>query len=243
MLYPGLSPVKLVGTDLVQAIPLVLAAALASRLLPGSGLRWTVAILVALPCALWVGLDPVTGLVAFACLHNLSPLGFLIERLGRRGGLLAAPVFLLLPALLASGVPESLFTLPPPPPEFGGLARASLLSAFVPAELVGPRAWSWFRACVFLQCAHYVFVLWVLPRLGPGRRPTPLFGWPAPRRFARGVAAVGLASAAVFAVDFGAARAHYAIPAALHAWIEVPLLVLALRWPSTTGSQPSCSLS
>ena len=35
MLYPGLSAVKLVGTDLVQAVPLVLAAAISNIALHG----------------------------------------------------------------------------------------------------------------------------------------------------------------------------------------------------------------
>ncbi len=39
MLYPGLSAVKLVGTDLVQAVPLVLAAAI-SNILVNGGLDW-----------------------------------------------------------------------------------------------------------------------------------------------------------------------------------------------------------
>jgi uncharacterized protein len=38
MLYPGLSPVRLVGTDLVQAVPLVLAAALSNIVI--NGLDW-----------------------------------------------------------------------------------------------------------------------------------------------------------------------------------------------------------
>jgi len=42
MLYPGLSAVKLVGTDLVQAVPLVLAAAISNIAL--HGLDWTVTI-------------------------------------------------------------------------------------------------------------------------------------------------------------------------------------------------------
>jgi len=42
MLYPGLSAVKLVGTDLVQAVPLVLAAAISNILL--SGLDWSILI-------------------------------------------------------------------------------------------------------------------------------------------------------------------------------------------------------
>jgi uncharacterized membrane protein YfcA len=42
MLYPGLSAVRLVGTDLVQAVPLVLAAAISNVAL--HGLDWTVTI-------------------------------------------------------------------------------------------------------------------------------------------------------------------------------------------------------
>ena len=39
MLYPTLSAVKLVGTDLVQAVPLVLAAAISNILVHGLDLR------------------------------------------------------------------------------------------------------------------------------------------------------------------------------------------------------------
>ena len=50
MLYPGLSAVKLVGTDLVQAVPLVLAAAISNIVI--NGLDWSILIpLVAPPRA------------------------------------------------------------------------------------------------------------------------------------------------------------------------------------------------
>jgi hypothetical protein len=42
MLYPGLSAVKLVGTDLVQAVPLVLAAAVSNIII--NGLDWSILI-------------------------------------------------------------------------------------------------------------------------------------------------------------------------------------------------------
>ena len=42
MLYPGLSAVKLVGTDLVQAVPLVLAAAISNIAI--NGLDWSILI-------------------------------------------------------------------------------------------------------------------------------------------------------------------------------------------------------
>lgn len=43
MLYPGLSPLRLVGTDLVQAVPLVLAAAI-SNIVVNQGVDWTLLI-------------------------------------------------------------------------------------------------------------------------------------------------------------------------------------------------------
>ena len=43
MLYPGLAAVKLVGTDLVQAVPLVLAAAV-SNILVNHGIDWSITI-------------------------------------------------------------------------------------------------------------------------------------------------------------------------------------------------------
>lgn len=228
---------------LAALVPLVAVAVLAVGVARGLGLRLAVALVVTALCALGVLRDPWTGLVIFACLHNLSPLAFLGERLGARGLALGLPVFVLVPALIVLGVPDALLALPAPAAGWRGLAGDSLLAAFVPADLVGRQAWLWFRACVYLQCAHYVFVLWVLPRLGPGELAEPLLGWPRWRTFLPFVGGAGLISALLFAGDFGAARSHYAIPAALHAWIEIPLLVLALRWTSTPGSQPSCSPS
>jgi uncharacterized protein len=43
MLYPGLAAVKLVGTDLVQAVPLVLSAAI-SNILVNNGVDWSITI-------------------------------------------------------------------------------------------------------------------------------------------------------------------------------------------------------
>jgi|1186.fasta_scaffold13788_2 uncharacterized membrane protein YfcA len=43
MLYPGLSAVRLVGTDLVQAVPLVLSAAI-SNILVNNGVDWSITI-------------------------------------------------------------------------------------------------------------------------------------------------------------------------------------------------------
>jgi uncharacterized membrane protein YfcA len=46
MLYPGLSAVRLVGTDLVQAVPLVLAAAISNIALHGLDLKLTIPLIL-----------------------------------------------------------------------------------------------------------------------------------------------------------------------------------------------------
>lgn len=54
MLYPGLAAVKLVGTDLVQAVPLVLAAAISNIAL--HGIDWEILIplvLGSVPGTIW----------------------------------------------------------------------------------------------------------------------------------------------------------------------------------------------
>lgn len=46
MLYPGLSPIRLVGTDLVQAVPLVLAAAISNTVANGFEPRLTIPLIL-----------------------------------------------------------------------------------------------------------------------------------------------------------------------------------------------------
>jgi hypothetical protein len=231
------------GLRLGLLIPMVLVAVVAAGTARGLSLRLAAALGVTALCTVGIVRDPFTWLVGFACLHNLSPLLFLAERLGRRGLWIGLPVFVAVPALVllaSTGVRGDAAALPA---SWHGIGRGSLLAAFVPDILADRHVLGWFRACVFLQCAHYVFVLWVLPRLGAGADARPVLAWPSRRAFGRGVLAIGALGALAFVADFGAARSHYAIPAAVHAWIEVPLLVLAVTWTSRPGSQPSCSPS
>lgn len=54
MLYPGLSAVKLVGTDLVQAVPLVLAAAISNIMIHGIDLAITIPLILgSVPGTIW----------------------------------------------------------------------------------------------------------------------------------------------------------------------------------------------
>jgi hypothetical protein len=78
---------------------------------------------------------------------------------------------------------------------------------------------------------HYAVVLHVLPRLsGGGETAGARLPWPR-RGFVAGTAAAGALMAAAFAGDFVGARALYAVAAALHAWLEIPVLLLACAVP------------
>lgn len=177
---------------------------------------------------------PVWTILALACLHNWTPVGFLAEGLPagerRRGGLLVGLGFGLLPlgvfaaSLLLPGWPE-LSVLPA-----GDLAQN--LGAYLPAAL-HERSWAVaaFSALVFAQCMHYAAIIGVLPRLAPG-------GAEAPRVLGLSrvptntwVGALVVLSAVGFlgyTVDFREARTWYGLVAAVHAWVELPVLLVAL---------------
>ncbi|MDJ0522310.1 MAG: hypothetical protein QNJ90_09585 [Planctomycetota bacterium] len=178
-------------------------------------------------------LVPVTTLVVLAVLHNLTPIGFLAERLrgnGRRAWLAGATVlFGVVPVALAFGVLG--------PPAYGGagpLPAGGLedhLGVFVPA------AWharvdvaQLFAAAAYLQCMHYAVVIGLLPRLEPRAVETTrvYVRWPRARAWLPilGVAAVG--GFVAYAASFGDARAIYGLFALVHAWVEIPVLMAAL---------------
>jgi len=240
----GLRALAVLGVGdfaLRAAVELLLGGALVATLAP------RLAIAGALPRALALAtlalalagaaLAPAVALVAFAFLHNLTPLGLLAERLrgSARAPLLALATlgFVVVPVLLiVSGRAAIVAALGLPlhdggPRTLGDLATAA--PSFVPGPwLDAPWAGDLFAAAAFLQCLHYLVVIGWLPRLGAGDAPAaPKLRWPTPRAFAGLV----LASTALLAVgyfaDFLDARAAYGVVASVHAWIEVPILLLA----------------
>jgi len=101
----------------------------------------------------------------------------------------------------------------------------------LPPFLAGSgHAADFFTAAVVAQGGHYLAVIVVLPlmlaRLSPGARG--LVPWPPAWAFALLVAASGLAGLLTFPQDFAAARGVYGIFASVHAWLEIPILILAL---------------
>lgn len=189
--------------------------------------------------ALWAAsVRPLDAIVWFAVLHNLTPVAFLAERLRgetrRRALHWCLFAFGVMPALIASGAAGHVLaalgasTAASVPPGIGGPEQH--LGAFVPSALRdGALALDLFRAAAFLQCLHYAVVLHVLPRLGAGdAAPAAPFCWPRGRWVPDLVTAGYLGLAVAFGLAFVDARLVYGTFAAVHAWIEVPVLALAL---------------
>lgn len=240
----GLRALAVVGVGdfaLRAAVELLLGGALVAALAPcfarATTLPRTLALATLALALAGASLAPAAALVAFAFLHNLTPLGLLAERLrgpARAPGLaLAALGFVALPALLVFGGRAPIvhaFGLPlhdDGPGALGDLAAAT--PAFVPGPwLDAPWAGDLFAAAAFLQCMHYLVVIGWLPRLGAGDQPAaPKLRWPEPRAFA-GLVVAGTALLAVgYLADFAGARTAYGVVASVHAWIEVPILLLA----------------
>lgn len=172
---------------------------------------------------------PVTTLVAMAFLHNLTPVGFLAERLRgsqRRVAMASClVVFVLIPSILLLAAPPATYLVGPL--SVGGLDNH--LPAFVPPALLGTSfADRLFTAAAYLQCMHYAVVLHVLPRLSGGTETrSAVLPWPRPKVFVAAVAGIGLLAAIGFAADFSGTRSVYALFAAVHAWVEIPVLLIA----------------
>lgn len=226
----------LLGAGLV-AIAAALAIARASA--AGAGL----ALLTAGALLAGVLYAPLPTLVTLALLHNLTPVGFLAERLrgrARRRALLAAGVVFFV-------VPTAIVLYPFFPPVVSGPFAVGELShnlqAFVPAPWIGTAFGErLFAAAAYLQVMHYAVVLGVLPRLGGGdRRARTALPWPRRRTFAAATLLTAAVATGAFAADFFGARAGYAVFAAVHAWIEIPLLLAAcaLRPTATCEARPA----
>jgi hypothetical protein len=182
---------------------------------------------------------PFHALLALAILHNLTPLGFVAEALGgerrRRALALLSVPFLVMPLLIASGLPGRLLAGAgfgdPEASLFAAAGPLALnLGAYVPVSLA---ASDWalpvFSGCVFAQLMHYAAVILLYPRLAGTARPMLL---PRLRRPAAAIAVAAAALAVGFLLDFRAARQVYAVAALVHAWVEIPLLVLLVSgWP------------
>ncbi|MBL8944942.1 MAG: hypothetical protein JNK45_17395, partial [Myxococcales bacterium] len=165
---------------------------------------------IAVAAALFIGLavSPLGTLLVLAILHNLAPWPLVAAAsqgvARRRAGPVGAAVYVAVPLLIATGLPFATLasvarpeaTVLPTGPLFDHLPAFWGPSPAAHPEL----ALHVFAACAYLQCAHYVGVLWVLPQVGP--QPTRV-----PTRVVTIAIATGFVVAATYAGDFFAARA------------------------------------
>lgn len=236
-----------VSRDSGMAIELLLVIALAVTTLPvlmrSGPLRAGVGFLLVVLLGLGVAMAPAFALVTLAFLHNLTPIGFLAEALRgaarRKAMIFCGVAFLAVPAFIMTGLPyEWLASRGWVSPEATLLPAGGLdlhMHVFVPAILRDSAvAFHLFCAAVYLQCMHYAVVIHVLPRLlsRDEQKPAPTaLPWSRGRAFGMVVATVGAVFFVGFCLSFGDARTVYGLFAAVHAWIEVPVLLLALAIP------------
>ncbi len=234
---------KVVPASIEAPMELGLVAALALSVAWGTASQASAAVAVALIIGAATWLAPYDTLVVFALLHNLTPLGFLwqLTPRGRRAAVMAVAVLglIALPLLVATGLPRALLggAFDGPDPLGAGPLGAHLF-AYVPPFLAGAHDQDLFTAAVVAQGGHYLAVIVALPamlrRIEPDARG--LAPWPSGWPFAALLAGAGAAGLAGFSIDFARARGLYGIAASLHAWIEIPLLILALTGQSASAS-------
>jgi hypothetical protein len=210
--------------------------------------RRALALAIGLAIGAAVLAEPFSTSVTLAVLHNLTPLALLWQLVPpparMRAMAWAAGALLGLPLFVATGLPRlalemlGIVGIGADPVRAGPLAEH--IGVYVPPLLLDSnRAADFFTASVVAQGAHYLAVILVLPlllrRLDSGA--AGLVPWP--RRFVLllGLAAAG--SLAFFLTGFAAARSYYSVAAALHAWIEIPILVLALTGGVQARSKPT----
>lgn len=186
---------------------------------------------------------PVPTFLVWAWLHNLTPLGFVAEitegEERRRWLVMLSIPFFVLPALVATGVFHDLANTMFRVAELQwtsmfGAGDKPLLS-FLPSD-------SWdlnlFSAAVVAQSMHYVAVIVLLPQLLRAKQGTStqtIVPWPTWPVFAAAVAAIAATAFGIYAVSYTDARAAYGVAAAIHAWIELPILLLAIGQGLTTA--------
>ena len=239
----GAQLLGLIAPDAGQSLEVGVVVLLSLSVLPRLWRRGVMvaAVGLAVSALLVAGLvtSPIHTLLILAILHNLTPLGFLADALkpGQRAPLLlvGAAIFVAIPVFIASGIPHHwLSALGMMAPEASILPVGPLsshLGAYI-HPVFHDEQWAIyaFSAVVFAQCMHYAVVIHLLPRLLDERehQHRGVLRWPSEGRF---VILMVLMSALLFGLfvwSFGTARAIYGIAAAVHAWVEIPILMLAL---------------
>jgi hypothetical protein len=168
--------------------------------------------------------DPIATSVSLAIVHNLTPIGFILDRQDSK----YSRVLLVLCGLIFGAIPLSIFLwqLLHSIGQIDLVTNAIYLNAFVvPSWQKLPIAYPLFSAVVFLQCMHYLVVIGSFSHWTNDRTPT-LLPWVNSKYFYIILAGISICLLFAFQHDFRLTRSLYGIVASIHAWIEIPLLLL-----------------
>ncbi len=180
--------------------------------------------------------DPIATSVIFAIFHNLTPIGFILERQGLKSTSMlwiCLTIFGLLPLLI---LVYQFFHLPTE-------TNLTHIGAFIaPSWQQLPIAYPLFSAVAFLQCMHYAVVIGLFSQWTPKHSLT-LIPWFLNTYFYLVLAGISICFLIFFQHSFVLTRAFYGVVASIHAWIEIPLLLLSLQLinqqPESIGSKIS----
>jgi hypothetical protein len=200
------------------------------------------AIGMAVSCLLGIGIiiDPIATSITFAIVHNFTPVGFILERerSNSRNILLACGfIFEVIPLLI---ILYQLF----PILDLHLETNKGYLSAFIaPSWQKLAIAYPLFSAVTFLQCMHYAAVIGWFSQWTNGRSPT-LLPWLTSQYFYWLLGVISLIFLLAFQHSFILTRSFYGIVASIHAWLEIPLLLLLTQQlipqkPAAIGSKIS----
>jgi len=166
-------------------------------------------------------------LLLLGLIHNFSPLPMLWDMTRdtpslkplawQMTGLFLIPLLLACTALPGIALPEFMQGYVP-------LLDGQWPPSWAPAHRAG--LWS---AAVFAQCLHYFSVIYLLPKVQQQQSGQAIL--PRWAKIVTLLAALGLVG--YYAVDYGTARKLYMVMAGIHAWLEWPVLLIALL-----GMQP-----
>ncbi len=181
---------------------------------------------LAVGCLLAIGIikDSIATSIIFAIFHNLTPIGFILDLQGFRSKYIRSmgAIFGLIPLLIILYQLCPIIDLPLE-------TNLNYLSAFIaPAWQQSSIAYPLFSAVAFLQCMHYAVVIGLFSQWTPNRSST-LIPWFSNRYFYLLLAIISICILVAFQHSFILTRSFYGIVASIHAWIEIPLLLLLLQ--------------
>ncbi|WP_310410640.1 hypothetical protein [Chamaesiphon sp. OTE_8_metabat_110] len=175
-------------------------------------------------CLLTIGIvcDPIATLVIFAIFHNLTPVGFILERQGFKSPRIiwiCGVFFGLLPLIIILYQLVPIVNLP-------SEINDTYLRAFIaPSWQQSALAYPLFSAVAFLQCMHYAVVIGLFSRWTPDFDNSPIQH--PTRYFYLLLGGISMLLFISFQHTFILTRAGYGVVASIHAWIEIPLLLIA----------------